>query len=573
MNRDQDAGEPREDHLELDLNPGNAGGDAPASPSVNRPAEGARVVTPGQASNRAPGGGGDFLDLTGAVADEDPAPASADHAPLSLEDEAPDIYAGVDRSMLDLEVDEQEPGPTGADAASDFDAQEVQAPEAMEPVAEIDEQPSADDGAGSNLDLDLDVDDPAPRITTAATATSEPSGLEADADDLEITDDAPEGTYERPPEAQGMGAPAVPVAIGDESESGVTEDEGIFDRDGLGIDFDAPAERIGPPRGAIVGAALAGAVLTAALAIVDPGGEPELITPELRVASVDPADPRTTDAETAAVVDEDRSDAEMDAGGDAPERTFGLFNRDFAKLFSDPFGQESASVGNDDEVVEPSYSPEELAAMALTSGGTGALPAGLGQLSANADGSLVNDAAELDRESRTAELSILEQLNIPEDMSGLRIMQQEDLEDIWLGNVLPPRGVDGRRNRLTPHVGPVRLTTDLGEIFEGDLYSIGGGEVSLSTHLGRITFEASQVELVQRLPDVAGAAADGDSSQPGERVRVQTPGGWIQGRLLSRDGARVTLITDTGGRITLEGANVQLLGQRSGGAFLAPPRR
>ena len=153
----------------------------------------------------------------------------------------------------------------------------------------------------------------------------------------------------------------------------------------------------------------------------------------------------------------------------------------------------------------------------------------------------------------------------------VRWLFAEGHDEIWLGAELPPRGIDARRNRLTPHVGPVRLTTDLGEVFDGELYSIGGGEVSLSTHLGRITFSSQQVSKVQRMPELSPANQASSEGLPGERVRVSTPGGWIHGRLLSRDGARVTLITEGGGRITLEGVEVQPMGQRTSGAFLKDP--
>ena len=103
-----------------------------------------------------------------------------------------------------------------------------------------------------------------------------------------------------------------------------------------------------------------------------------------------------------------------------------------------------------------------------------------------------------------------------------------------------------------------------GEVFEGQLYGLGENRVWLDTHLGRLALDASLLGSVERLEAPAsGTPATTLESQPGDRVRVETPGGWLYGRILARNGERITLLTENGGRITLDDPLIEPVGRDS----------
>ncbi len=134
---------------------------------------------------------------------------------------------------------------------------------------------------------------------------------------------------------------------------------------------------------------------------------------------------------------------------------------------------------------------------------------------------------------------------------------------IWTGIEVPMDAVQRPGRLLTPAVGPIRATMHSGEIFEGVLYAVGGNRVWIEIGPGRVGIDGTQVAGIERLMEEAGRADDIEVL-PGQRVRVRTAGGVLYGKVKSRDGDRVTMVTDKGGRITLVAPIIEPIGRVSG---------
>ncbi|MEO0649083.1 MAG: hypothetical protein AAFZ65_00210 [Planctomycetota bacterium] len=400
------------------------------------------------------------------------------------------------------------------------------------------------------------------------------------ASDLEISDDAPEGAYER-------AEPVVATEGTSVSETAAVWDDAPAD-DSLGvdeIDFEAPVRRSNS-KAVVIGAGLAGALAAAALAIVNPGrGEFDPAAPGL--ASVPTATPpAATPAEPSAPV-EDTADQPLEPGfgGFESDQPLDLLTPMGGNATADYVRELSDRADTFAELTaEPSPPSDEgidgMDALAKLLGGMfgGAASSADVELGADMDRDEsvafealpeVEGADETDalRDSRTAQLNVMDQLLLPEDNTGIEFVGAGELEDIWMGEEIPPRGIEGRLVRLTPRVGSVRLITNLGEVFQGELYSIGAGEVSISNHLGQMTFSRRQIVEIVRMPAMTEAlpiAANANANA--ERVRVWAPGGYIYGRKLAEDRGRVILLTDSGGRVTLPAKDVSPLGARAAAA-------
>jgi hypothetical protein len=140
---------------------------------------------------------------------------------------------------------------------------------------------------------------------------------------------------------------------------------------------------------------------------------------------------------------------------------------------------------------------------------------------------------------------------------GLRLANDADLAGVWDGHTIPLDAVDKDARLLTPQVGRVRVTIHGGEIFEGRLYAVGEKQIWLDTDLGRMALVSQQVALIQQLSSPDGTpvlGADGSQLLAGlPRVRVRTLGGPLYGKVIGRDERTLTLITDGGARITVDG--------------------
>ena len=188
------------------------------------------------------------------------------------------------------------------------------------------------------------------------------------------------------------------------------------------------------------------------------------------------------------------------------------------------------------------------------------LEAGLAEVAA------LDEQAASERRSTT--LGFDEQLLLPEAPGGVRFASQEDLSHVWNSTSLPEAAIHSETTLLTPAIGIVRLVCTNGEAFDGLLQSVGQSKLTLRTNLGAMTFEASAVAQIQRmdgpLPDMPHAKLPAGQ----EKVRVRTPGGMIVGNVLARHEGRITLMTESGGRITLPDEKVEPYSDAARGAVL-----
>jgi hypothetical protein len=147
----------------------------------------------------------------------------------------------------------------------------------------------------------------------------------------------------------------------------------------------------------------------------------------------------------------------------------------------------------------------------------------------------------------------------------LREASPAELAGVWMDAAIPLDAIHNESRLLTPNVGRVRVVLADGEIFEGSLYAIGEEKVWIETSLGKMALLDWQVDRVEHILTKEGTSAlgsDGSGDLRGlKSVRVTTAGGVFYGKLLSQDAGVVTLVTDTGGRITLRGARVDPAGR------------
>ena len=160
-------------------------------------------------------------------------------------------------------------------------------------------------------------------------------------------------------------------------------------------------------------------------------------------------------------------------------------------------------------------------------------------------------------ERRTQTLGFDEQLLLPETTGGVRFVSAAELEHVWSSSSLPEETIHSERKLLTPAVGLVRIVCTNGEAFDGSLQSVGQGRLTLRVGLGSMTFDSEDVAQIQRMDGRIPQMPHSPVQVGGERVRVETPGGVVIGNVISRNEGRITLMLESGGRITLADEGVQ----------------
>jgi len=137
-----------------------------------------------------------------------------------------------------------------------------------------------------------------------------------------------------------------------------------------------------------------------------------------------------------------------------------------------------------------------------------------------------------------------------------RVVGHGNVSGVWEGASVPLELLDAPSRWLTPSVGRVRAELADATAFEGRLHSIGEGKVWIEGELGRMALLGTQIRTLRQLAPLA--QASGQDELPAlPQVRVRTPGGVFQGRLLRREEGRVTLLTAEGGQVTLDDAEVE----------------
>jgi hypothetical protein len=139
---------------------------------------------------------------------------------------------------------------------------------------------------------------------------------------------------------------------------------------------------------------------------------------------------------------------------------------------------------------------------------------------------------------------------------AVRIVGRGNVSGVWEGATVPLEALDARSRWLTPSVGRVRAELADGTAFEGRLHSLGEGKLWLENDLGRIALLGTQIRTLRQLPPL-GRSTSPDELPALPLVRVRTPGGVFQGRLLRREEGRVTLLTAEGGQVTLDDAQIE----------------
>lgn len=168
------------------------------------------------------------------------------------------------------------------------------------------------------------------------------------------------------------------------------------------------------------------------------------------------------------------------------------------------------------------------------------------------------------RQSRTSTLQVEDVLLAPTmDSSNLRQADAKDLSGVWNETSVPMQAMSSKTKVLTPNVGRVRVVLTSKDIFEGRLYAVGMGSVWLESEYGRISVDGKRIASVANIDTKEGTPALGSSGSQNltglEKVRVKTPGGTFYGKVIARDDKETTLITEDGARLTLSNTDVEFL--------------
>lgn len=137
-------------------------------------------------------------------------------------------------------------------------------------------------------------------------------------------------------------------------------------------------------------------------------------------------------------------------------------------------------------------------------------------------------------------------------------------EGTWEGAVVPVDQIASKTRILTPKVGLVRVTLASGDVAEGRLHSVGHGQVWIESGDRERAIARSEIERLEQVgpsvgslaPVPANFAESNARTVAGSRVRVRTAGGLFYGQIVARDGDTLTLETDEGVRVTVEGGSV-----------------
>lgn len=147
--------------------------------------------------------------------------------------------------------------------------------------------------------------------------------------------------------------------------------------------------------------------------------------------------------------------------------------------------------------------------------------------------------------------------------NGARRSQPSDYSKLYMGSEIPRQEVYGATRLSTPSVGGVRAVLKNGEQFMGPLHSVGEGRVWIDVAMGRMSFEASELASLQKLPELPAGTKPLTAQEQAiaglPLVLVRTPGGMIEGWLVNRTEDQVTLVTRQAERLTIESRQVEPL--------------
>jgi len=208
---------------------------------------------------------------------------------------------------------------------------------------------------------------------------------------------------------------------------------------------------------------------------------------------------------------------------------------------------------------------ELFAPMAGSGGGTGAIdrdPDGVAASLFGGDRSL---------ERREGYIPVDQQVVLPDPLPNLQMADAGDFAHLWMQPGLPPDGVHHATFMQTPLFGSARVHTSAQEFFDGRLVGLGAGRIALDTGAGELVLAADQVAAIERL--VAGEHATDAlvARTTGEHVRVRAAGGWLRGEVVREDADTVTLLLESGGRITVDRSVVRPAAEAGRPRLAEPP--
>ncbi len=166
--------------------------------------------------------------------------------------------------------------------------------------------------------------------------------------------------------------------------------------------------------------------------------------------------------------------------------------------------------------------------------------------------------------SREGSLEAADVLLPPAPINGVRIAQGKDMDTIWTGETVPMDRVNAPVKVMTPLVGNVRVTLKSKEIFEGRLYAVGENSVWIEGLFGRMGLGSDRIASVDKVdPAQESGAASKDSKAvaKNDRVRLKTPGGLVFGKLISSDGPKSMVVTDSGLKLTVDTKELEFVVQ------------
>lgn len=158
---------------------------------------------------------------------------------------------------------------------------------------------------------------------------------------------------------------------------------------------------------------------------------------------------------------------------------------------------------------------------------------------------------------REGYLPVGDQVVLPDPLPNLQMADASAFVHLWLEPGLPPGGVQNASYLQTPLFGGARVHTRSDEFFDGRLVGLGGGRLVIETGAGEITLHADQIGPIEQLMDASASSIDTlVAHTTGERVRVRAAGGWLRGEVVRQDPETVTLLLESGGRITVDRSEV-----------------
>jgi hypothetical protein len=166
------------------------------------------------------------------------------------------------------------------------------------------------------------------------------------------------------------------------------------------------------------------------------------------------------------------------------------------------------------------------------------------------------------RTQRVSRLTVEDVMLLNEDRPAQTL---SSTPNVWSATTVPQHLVDGKQRISTPNVGSVRLRLRSGESLEGRLAAVGENQYFLDLPSGRLGFLASGVEAV--VPS-SKQRSESLTLTETEMVRVKNGPNVVVGRVVSRSEREVTIETKQGARLTVPVGDIEPVDANGGGVVI-----